>query len=520
MIDKITIQQVLGAIMKHPQFLSEVDKYNLDVQDFSSRFEKIIFLAIRSLYRSNATKITPLDIENCIAPDVTSKSIFDKNNGIEYLQDIEDFVNIENFPYYYSKLKKLNLLKDLKKQGIDTSSFYVEDLTDPRADDVNRKFDELTTKDICDAVKRKILKLEAAYSVSEEVKTTTAASGIRDLISKLKRKENFGIPIQGKIYSQIINGAEKGALTIRSGQSGLGKTRQAVGDACFLSYPIRYNSLSSQWEQSGNNDKILFIVTEQTFEQIQGMILAYLTDIDESRFKYDVFSEEEEKIVAQAISLMEEYEGNFILVKVPNPTVELIKTLVRENCLTKEIAHVFYDYIFIGPALLNEFRGFKLRNDELLLLMATALKDLAVELNVSMFTSTQVNSAADDNRNIRNEASLAGGRATINKADNGAIMARPTREELETLAPLISQYGKPNVVTDIFKVRSGEWTQVRIWSMVNLGRMRKTDLFVTDANLEPILNFNFRDLDIKDWDEETVINISKRVKELNEESGV
>ena len=45
MTDKITNQQVLGSIMKHPQFLSEVDKYNLDIQDFSSRFEKIIFLA-------------------------------------------------------------------------------------------------------------------------------------------------------------------------------------------------------------------------------------------------------------------------------------------------------------------------------------------------------------------------------------------------------------------------------------------------------------------------------------------
>ena len=147
--------------------------------------------------------------------------------------------------------------------------------------------------------------------------------------------------------------------------SGLGKTRQAVGDACVLSYPIRYNSITHQWEQNGNNDKVLFIVTEQTFEQIQSMILAYLTDIDESRFKYDVFTNDEEKVISQAISLMEEYESNFILVKIPNPTIELVKTLVRENCLTKEIDHVFYDYVFIGPALLNEFKGLNLRNDKL-----------------------------------------------------------------------------------------------------------------------------------------------------------
>ena len=102
---------------------------------------------------------------------------------------------------------------------------------------------------------------------------------------------------------------------------------------------------------------------------------------------------------------MEKFKDNLILIKIPNPTIELVKTMVRENCLTNNIGYVFYDYIFIGPALLNEFRGFTLRNDEVLLMFATALKDLAVELNVAMFTSTQVNASADDNKNIRNEAS-------------------------------------------------------------------------------------------------------------------
>lgn len=148
-------------------------------------------------------------------------------------------------------------------------------------------------------------------------------------------------------------------------------------------------------------------------------------------------------------------------------------------------------------------------------MFATALKDLAVELQVSMFTATQVNAAADDNKNIRNEASLAGGRATINKADNGAIMARPTSEELQTLAPLVTEYGKPNVVTDVFKVRSGEYTQVRIWSIVNLGRMRKKDLFITDANLEPLMNFKQRDINEKDWTTAMAAKIARQIGVLN-----
>ena len=170
----------------------------------------------------------------------------------------------------------------------------------------------------------------------------------------------------------------------------------------------------------------------------------------------------------------------------PSPTIELVKHIVRENCLTKNIEYVFYDYVFISPSLLSEFKGYNLRNDELLLLFTTALKDLAVELEIFVMTSTQVNANSDDNKNIRNEASLAGGRSTINKADFGFIMARPTKEELEVLDTTIARFGVPNIVTDVFKVRSGRWTQVRIWANVDLGTLRKTELFVTDARLEMI----------------------------------
>lgn len=118
------------------------------------------------------------------------------------------------------------------------------------------------------------------------------------------------------------------------------------------------------------------------------MVLAYLSDINESKFKLGRFSEEEKKILAQAKEIIKEFSSNFILVRIPNPTIELVKTKVREKVLLHDIGYVFYDYIFIGPALLNEFRGFGVRNDEVLLMMATALKDLAVELDICVFTST------------------------------------------------------------------------------------------------------------------------------------
>ena len=519
MTDKSVLQQVLGGLMQKPQMLSEVDKYSLTIADFSTRFEKYIFSAIMNLYCKGATVIQPIDVANYLESDTVANKLFDNNHGIEYLQDILEFSSWENFPYYYEKLKKLNLIRDLKKQGFDTSDYYCDDLTRKDADEINARFEHLTVTDICNGVKRKLLQLESDYAKSSELEEEDAAAGIRDFIQNMNDNIEVGAPLQGSMYTKIFSGAQKTTLTIRSGCSGLGKTRQAVGDACFLAYPIRYNSRSRQWEQTGSCEKVLFIMTEQTMKQVRKMILAYLSDINESRFKLGNFSPEEQKILEQAADVMEKYSSNLILVKMPNPTIELVKTIVRENCLTKDIGYVFYDYVFIGPALLDQFRGFSLRNDEVLLMFTTALKDLAVELNIAMFTSTQVNASADDNKNIRNEASLAGGRATINKADNGAIMARPTPEELESLEEITKTYGIPNCVTDIFKCRSGEWTQVRVWSQVDLGRLKKKDLFVTDARLEPIAEFFVDDgvdsYEIYEWDNETHQEALAMLEQLN-----
>lgn len=153
-------------------------------------------------------------------------------------------------------------------------------------------------------------------------------------------------------------------------------------------------------------------------------------------------------------------------------------------------------------------------NLEVLLMFSTALKDLAVELNVFMMSSTQLNAKGDDNSNIRNEASLSGSRSIVNKADIACILARPTKEELEFLQTEGGISIMPTIVTDIYKVRAGEWNQVRIWSDVNLGNLRKKDLFVTDARME-VLNvgtsYNYQ----QNWEDEIVQEYVKELKVIN-----
>ena len=511
MVDKNSILQLFGSLMKRPQFLSETDKYQLSLDDFYYKFDKYIFAAIENLYRGGANKIQPIDIENYLQSNGAASVIFKQNNGIEYLQDAEYLSEIQNFEFYYKRLKKINLLTKLQNDGFDISEFYIEDLTNPKALEINKNFEKLEIDEILDALKRKVLGLENEFTQNEVTRTESAFTGIEDIIESAQLQTDIGIPVQGDILNEVISGARRGTLIIRSAASGTGKTRQAVGDACLIAYPFRYEPKQDKWVQIGSGCKTMFVATEQTIPEIQKMILSYLTGFNESKFRYGKFTEKENRIIRQAVWIMEQYKDNFFIVQMPAPRIDLVKNLVREQVLLHGIEYVFFDYIFICPSLLGEFKGVSLRNDEILLMFSTALKELAVELNICMFTSTQVNANADSNQNIRNESSIAGSRAVINKADIGMVMARPTKEEIDFFASTGEPI--PNVVTDIYKVRSGEWTQVRIWSIVDLGNLRKEDLYMTDSRLEKIDGYTRHFFEME-WEDNNFVEILEKVNEI------
>lgn len=512
MVDKSSVMQIFGSLMQNPKFLSEVDRYTLGLDDFYYKLDKYIFAAIENLYRNGAMRIQPIDVENYLQSNGTAAVIFKQQNGIEYLQDAEYLSEPQNFEYYYKRLKKFNLLTRLKDSGIDISDFYIEDITNPKALEVNKEFERLEIDDILTSVKKKILELENKFTQNEMTQTESAFTNILDIIDAAAEKSDIGIPVQGEILNEVISGARLGTLIIRSAGSGTGKTRQAVGDACVVAYPTRYDPYKEQWIQIGSGRKVMFIATEQTIPEIQKMILAYLTGFNESKFRYGNFTEKENRILRQAVYVMEQYKENFYIVQMPAPRIDLVKNLVREQVALHGIEYVFFDYIFICPSLLTEFKGVTLRNDEILLMFSTALKEIAVELNICVFTSTQVNANADSNQTIRNESSIAGSRAVINKADIGMVMARPTREELDFFAS--AGLEMPTIVTDIYKVRSGEWTQVRIWSQVDLGNLRKRDLFMTDARLELIKDYEKHFVYEIDWEGTDFDEVIKKVNEM------
>lgn len=271
-------------------------------------------------------------------------------------------------------------------------------------------------------------------------------------------------------------------------------TRSMVGDACNLAYPIRFDSITHQWVETGNCEKVLYIMTEQDPEEIDTMIIAYLTGYNEDVFTYGTFDENDPRIQV-AIDIMERYSDNMNYARIPDPCASVVKNLIRRRYLQDGIENYFYDYIFSSPAMLNEYRDLGIREDVCLRLFTTALKNITVELNVFMMTSTQIsNDEENKNGGFRDFRNIRGSRAIVDLVDFACIMSRPSIEELNEVMGFKQSFGyAPNLVTDIFKNRRGRWVMVRIWSYWDAGTCRKYDLFLTTPNAKAIKDFSIVD---------------------------
>ena len=484
--------------MKKPSLLSEKDKYNLQPSDFESRFERYIFIAILNSYTNGAQSLSEIDIDNYLMEHKDQYLLFQQNNGISYLQDALDMSTPENFEYYYNRIKKFNCLKDLKKSGFDISEFYEENELNPRQFEINQRFETLKPKDIFDGLKRKIYKVEGEYVEGDASVTTDVSVGIDELLEKLKNSPDAGARFQGKYFNTVTRGARKGKYYIVSFPSGGGKTRLLLGEACYLAFPMRYSWETMEWKITGNAEKTLFIATEQAKEEIQTMVVAYLTGINEDVILYGHFTKEQQTIIDQAKEVIKKYKNNLMIVQIPMPSVEIVKSVIRQNCIVNDTKNVFFDYIFSNPALLNEFRDLRIREDVALLMLSTALKDLAVEQDVFMMSATQLNSSQDTNeKGIKNQNSIRGSKSIVDKADIAMIGGLVPDDQRDQIAPYVAKYGMPTQVYDVYKVRRGKWTNLKIWSNADLGTCRRSDVFVTDSNIKeievPIMEVNFDD---------------------------
>lgn len=483
--DKNAIMQIIGGLMKSP-FLLNDGKYIFTKNDFDLPLARNIYIAItKMVFDERLESITVVDIDNYFQQNETSYDNFKKQNGIQYLNDCLEVSNLNNFDYYYNRVKKLSALRALKADGFDISKIYNENEIDVVKEKIQQeKLNQMTLEDIFEVFTKNINDLQYDYICKDDSEEGFISTGIANLFEELQQNPEIGVPLQGKIYNTVVRGARQKKYYLISGSTGSGKSRQMIGHACTIAFPEKYDTKKNKWIVTGKGEKVLFFGTEMEKDETQTMILAHISGINEDKILNNYYETPDEKQrIYDAIKVMEHYQENFIFVRVGDPSIGQIKSLIRKEVLKYDIKYVFYDYIFSSPGLLTEYKNLNLREDVILTLLSTALKDLANELNVFIMSGTQLNGNWQDFKGLRNQNLIRGSKGIVDKIDVGGISLPVTQEEHEVIDVLARKLGKdlPTQVQDIYKVRRGKYNRVRIWSKVDLGTCRTEDLFLTDA---------------------------------------
>jgi replicative DNA helicase len=487
-VDTVSAMQVIGSVFQEPDLLDATDKYLITDEDFTDEFHKIIFGSIYKLYEAGAKNITIESINDFLSSRPKSEAIYKVNKGDEWLLKVSENAQIEAFDYYYSRLKKFSLLRAYDNYGIDVSDIYdIDNIFDSQKRQKQEEYlDNASLEDIANKVDEKIDAIRIQYVDDVYEEAQQAGEGVYDLIDKFKLHPEVGVPLYGPLINTVTRGARLKKFYLRSAPTGCGKTRSMIADACYIACEKIYDE-SFGWINTGVGQPTLFITTEQELEEIQTMMLAFLSNVNEEHILNNTYVGNEEERVMQAADIL--CAAPLYVEELPDFSLQDVEDTIKKNIREHDVKYVFEDYIHSSMKILEEITrrsgGVKLREDNVLFMLSNKLKDICNQYGVFVMSATQLNGDYKDSE-TPDQNLLRGAKSIADKIDYGAILLPVKQDELTKLEPILATgiFDRPTIKISIYKNRRGRYKGVYLWCKADLGTCRIQPMFCTDYSYE------------------------------------
>ena len=482
-VDTTSIIQVIGCVYNNLKLLDITDRYTITDEDFPDEFHKIVFGAMYKIHELGASEVTLKNIEDFLSTRPKSAGVFKQQKGEEWIMKAAEVSNAMTFDYYYSRLKKMSLLRAYDNSGVDVSDIYDPDnILDVKKKQLQEDIlDNSTLEDLANIIDDKITAVRLQYVDDVYGEAQQAGEGIFDLIDKFKEHPEVGVPLYGPIINTVTRGARLKKFYLRSAASGVGKTRSMIADACYVSCEKIYNE-SFGWIKIGTCQPALFITTEQELEEIQTMMLAFLSNVNEDHILNGAYEGDEEDRVREAAAILA--KAPLYVEELPDFSLKDVEDKIRKNIREHDVKYVFHDYIHTSMKILEEISkrsgGVKLREDNILFMLSNKLKDLCNQYGIFIESATQLNGDWKD-AEIPDQNLLRGAKAIADKIDYGAILLNTTDKDLEALQQILGSnlFSTPNIKLSVYKNRRGRYKGIYLWCKADLGCCRIDPMFAT-----------------------------------------
>ena len=489
-VDVTAIIYVVGNVFNNPQILDFTDKYTITEDDFPDEFHRIAFGAVYKIHELGADRITLENIADFLSSRPKSAATFKQNKGEEWLLKVAETCLPEAFDYYYGRLKKFSLLRAYDNYGVDVSDIYdADNILDTRKKQLQEDIlDNSTLEQIADKVEDKIEGIRLKYVDDAFGQAIQAGDDIEGLIDRLKEHPEVGTPLYGPLVNTVTRGARLKKFYLRSAATGVGKSRSMIADACYIACNEIYDERFG-WIHNGTSEPTLYIATEQEKEEIQTMMLAFLSEVNEEHILNGQYVGDEEDRVRKAAQILK--NSPLYIEELPDFSLKDVEDKIKKNIRDHEVKYVFHDYIHTSLKILEEITrrsgGVKLREDNILFMLSTRLKDICNQYGVFIMSATQLNGdyqqAETPDQNL-----LRGAKAIADKIDYGAILLNVKDEDLVKLDKILSTnvFDRPSIKMSVYKNRRGRYKGIYLWCKADLGCCRIKPMFATTYDYEII----------------------------------
>ena len=343
--------------------------------------------------------------------------------------------------------------------------------------------DNNSLEDIAEIIDKKITDIKLKYIDNTNEDFIQAGDSMIDLIDELQKRPEVGYPMFGPLINTITRGARLKKFYLRSAATGVGKSRAMIADACSIACDEIYDSTKQDWVENGTRVPVIFITTEQEVDEVQTMMLAFLSDVDENHIIYNNYEVGELDRVVKAAKLIQKCP--LYIKKLPDFSLKDIENTIKYSISEYGVRYVFFDYLHTSMKILREVTsktGIKgLREDNILFMISIRLKDLCNEYGVFIMTATQLN-AEYRSAQVYDQNLLRGAKSIADKIDLGMIMLETSQEDKEALREVIvkGDFAEPNIKISIYKNRRGQYKDILLWCKANRGTCKIIPMFATD----------------------------------------
>ena len=489
-VDVTAIMQVIGCVYNNPQILEFEDKYTITDEDFPDEFHRTIFGAIYKIYELGAKTITLENLADFLSSRPKSAAIYKKNDGDKWLLKVADVASQLSFDFYYNRLKKMTLLRAYDNYGVDVSDIYDPDnILDIKKKQLQEDLlDNSSLEEIADKVDRKISDIRLKYVDDTTGEAIQAGKGVLQLIQKFKDHPEVGVPLYGRLVNTVTRGARLKKFYLRSAATGIGKTRSMIADACNIACNKIYDE-SFGWIKNGTSEPTLFITTEQELEEIQTMMLAFLSNVNEEHIINGEYEGDEEERVIKAGEILE--SSPLYVEELPDFSLKDVENVIKKNIRDHDVKYIFHDYIHTSLKILEEITkrsgGVKLREDNILFMLSNKLKDICNQYGVFIMSATQLNGDYQEAK-TPDQNLLRGAKSIADKIDYGSILLSVKEEDIDALDSILSSniFEKPTIKMSVYKNRRGRYKGIIMWCKADLGTCRIQPMFCTTYDYELI----------------------------------